>query len=147
MHAAYTVFVKGITSKWRYHIRTTNGPPDVFKTLDDAINSKLLPALTGRQFTCDSAERKLLTMPARLGGIAFPVMSDIVCSEREASKRQTKLFADLISPAKDDTVTADDSANSGTPLRLEGMSRVRHLLSRLLHTQIRFSVQFQHVSA
>ena len=114
-HAAYTVFVKGITSKWRYHIRTTNGPPDVFKTLDDAINSKLLPALTGRQFTCDSAERKLLTLPARLGGIAFPVMSDIVCSEREASKRQTKPFDDLISPAKDDTVTADDSADSGTP--------------------------------
>ena len=114
-HATYTVFVKGITTKWRYHIRTTNGPPDVFKTLDDAINSKLLPALTGRQFTCDSAERKLLTLPAHLGGIAFSVMSDIVCSEREASKRQTKPFADLISPAKDDTVYADDSADSGTP--------------------------------
>ena len=33
------------------------------------------------------------------------------------------------------------------PFRLEGMTRVRHLLSRLLHTQIRFSMQFQHVSA
>ena len=43
------------------------------------------------------------------------MISDIACSEREASKRQTKLYADLISPARDDTSTAEVSADSGTP--------------------------------
>ena len=74
-------------------------------------------------------------------------MSDIVCSEREASKRQTKPFADLISPAKDDTVTADDSADSGTPPSAGGHDQGEASpVQAVAHTDLLLSA-VQHVSA
>ena len=62
--AAYTVFAKGLSSRWKYHIRCSECPPEVFSKLDLVINSDLLPALTGRELTLDQPERVLLSLPA-----------------------------------------------------------------------------------
>ena len=143
-HAAYTVFLKGIASKWRYHIRSTNSPPDAFKSLDDVINLNLLPALTGRQFTCDSAERQLLTLPVRLGGLAVPVMSAIISHERAASRRVTKPLVDLIVAEKNQAFTTSNSLLSAScfadPL-LSAVASCRRLTKEERITRYKYHIE------
>ena len=95
-HAAYAVFTKGLCSKWKYYIRSTECPPEVFRTLDDLLNTALLSALTGRTFHSSEPERVLLSLPARLGGLAIPIMGNITLDEHLASQRVTRPVVDLI---------------------------------------------------
>ena len=70
-HAALT---RGVIGKWLYFMRTIDISSSVFQPLEDAIHHQLIPALTG-QVSSSSEVRKLLSLPARLGGlnIANPV--------------------------------------------------------------------------
>ena len=63
-HAAYSDFTKGLSSRWKYHIRSTECSPETFATLDDLINTGLLPAFTSCEFANDQPERRLLSLPA-----------------------------------------------------------------------------------
>ena len=40
-HAAYTVFTKGFSSKWRFHMRYVKYHKEVFQSIDSLINSAL----------------------------------------------------------------------------------------------------------
>ena len=75
-HAAYAAFTHGLSSKWTYLLRTVPDIADLLQPLEDAIRSKFIPALTGRDCVND-AERDLFALPARLGGLSLnnPVMS------------------------------------------------------------------------
>ena len=88
-HAAYATFTKGLVSRWRYHIRATACPPATFERLDEVINQELLPALLGKSIPEVSPTRCLLSLPARLGGIAVPVVGKIAAGEHEASRKIT----------------------------------------------------------
>ena len=71
-HAAYAAFVHGVVSRWNYLITCI---PNVcefllpFK-LEEIIRTKFLPSLTG-QCTFSDAERDLLALPPRLGGLGI----------------------------------------------------------------------------
>ena len=95
-HAVYTVFTKGLSSQWKYHLRSTECSPDVFATLDSIINNLLLPTLTGREFTSDQPDRTLLSLPAHMGGLAIPIVSQITAEEHAASQRITQPIVDMI---------------------------------------------------
>ena len=69
-HAAHAAFTHGMTSKWSYLTRTIPNISHLFQPLEDTIRTQLAPALTGRPPPND-AERDLLALPARLGGIAL----------------------------------------------------------------------------
>ena len=69
---------------------------EVFQSIDSLINSALLPALTGRAFENTQPARSLLTLPARFGGVAIPVLSDIVAEEYSSSQSITQAIVDLI---------------------------------------------------
>ena len=97
-HAANTVFTKGLSSRWMYHIRSTNCPPDTFAVLDNLINTELLQALTGHAFQEDLSMRHLLAFPARMGGLAIPVLSKVAQEEHNASRRITASFVNIIAP-------------------------------------------------
>ena len=47
-HAAFSALTHGLSSKWIYLCRTISNISHLLKSLDDAISSDLLPALTGR---------------------------------------------------------------------------------------------------
>ena len=95
-HAVYTVFTKGLSSQWKYHLRSTECSPDVFATLDSNINNLLLPTLTGREFTSDQPDRTLLSLPACTGGLAIPIVSQITAEEHAVSQRITQPIVDMI---------------------------------------------------
>ena len=49
-------------------MRTIDNVDKFFQPIEDAINDKLIPALTGRD-QCSSEERKLLALITRYGGL------------------------------------------------------------------------------
>lgn len=69
-HAAHEAFTHGLSSKWSYLTRTVQGIGPLLQPLETVIRLKLIPALTGQPPPND-AVRRLLALPARLGGIAL----------------------------------------------------------------------------
>ena len=86
--AAYAAFVSGFQHKLTYYIRTIPGLRDHLKILDETINNKLIPSFTNGQH-CTPDERKLLSLPVRLGGLSIPIFADIADREFENSKQIT----------------------------------------------------------
>ena len=109
-HAAYTVFVKGILSKWQYLLRACDCAPDLLHRLDELINERLLPALAGQQMGADSPIRKLIAMPTRFGGLGMPVVAGEVDAQHKASIDVTQPIVDLLVPP-------DESAGSEPSLQ------------------------------
>ena len=54
--AAYAVFTKGLSVKWKYHVKSMQCPPETFFPLDELIDIMLLPAFTGREFAKEQPE-------------------------------------------------------------------------------------------
>ena len=72
-HAAYSALTHGLSSKWTYLCRTVPNISNLLKPLDDILQTKLIPALTGKSPPSD-LECALFALPARMSwlGIAIP---------------------------------------------------------------------------
>ena len=91
-HAVYAAFTHGLSSHWSYISRTI---PDLLCPLEVAIQQHFIPTLTGRE-ACSVAERDLLALPVRLGGMGLvnPMSESILAFE--ASKCITAPLVALI---------------------------------------------------
>ena len=107
-HVTYAAYTHGLTSRWSYLARTTPDISDNLQSLETAIRTRLLPAISGRNPPGD-LERELLGIPGRHGGIAIP--NPIKTSDREfaSSQQITMPLTDLIlansSYLSSDTIT------------------------------------------
>ena len=68
-HEAYSAYVFGLSHKWRYYQRTVPGIAHLFQPLEDEISNILIPAIVGRPI--NEIERRVVSLPARLGGLAI----------------------------------------------------------------------------
>ena len=73
-HAAYSALTHSLSSKWTYLCRTVPNISHLLKPLDDALQTKLIPALTGRSPPND-LECALFALPARKGGLGITIPS------------------------------------------------------------------------
>ena len=73
-HAAYSALTHSLSSKWTYLCRTVPNISHLLKPLDDALQTKLIPALTGRPPPND-LECALFALPARMGGLGITIPS------------------------------------------------------------------------
>ena len=64
----------GLAGKWSYLTRTVPSISDHLKALDNILRSDFIPNLTGRPPPND-IERKLMALPARLGGLGIGISS------------------------------------------------------------------------
>ena len=94
-HAAYVAFTHGLSSHWTYISRTIPGIQDLLHPLETAIHQHFIPALTGRE-ACSSAERDLLALPVRLGGMGLVNPMSESTHAFEAFKRITAPLVALI---------------------------------------------------
>ena len=69
-HATFAAYTHGLASKWSYLCRTTPFVSPHLKVLEDVLRTEFIPNLTGRPSPND-ALRKLLALPARLGGLGI----------------------------------------------------------------------------
>ena len=74
--AVFSRFISGFKHKLNYCMRTIPGIKNQLKQLDDVISTELIPAITGG-ITCSNLERKLLSLPPKLGGLGLPIFSEI----------------------------------------------------------------------
>ena len=73
--AAYSAFINGFRSKLTYFIRTIPEINELLRPLEDIMRNEFIPAITGG-IVCSNDERKLLSLPPRLGGMGLTVFSD-----------------------------------------------------------------------
>ena len=90
-HAAYHLFISAIQSRWSYLQRVANADGALYAPLDRVLNDQLLPAFTGHSVPVEGGLRALLSLPAKLGGLA--VRSNV---SRAAAERT--LCRDAIAP-------------------------------------------------
>ena len=86
--ASYVAFTIGLKHHWTYYLRT---PPDIeelLEPLERAIGNVLMPAMTGH--TCTPAERELLALPVRLGGLGLTNPCRNATKEYKAPIRVTR---------------------------------------------------------
>ena len=67
--ACYAAFTFGLRHKWTYFMRTLPDIEDLLEPLERAISDVLIPSLT--EHNCSVAERKLLALSARMGGLGM----------------------------------------------------------------------------
>ena len=85
-HAAYGAITHGLSSKWSFLSRTTPDIDNLLVPIETSIRTILLPKLTGQDAPND-VERRLFSLPARLGGLNITDPS---------SQQVTKPLVDLI---------------------------------------------------
>ena len=98
-HAAYAAFTHGLSSKWNYLLRVTdweeNQSKDVLESLENAINTRFIPALTGQPPPGEHM-REMLALPARLGGLGLTNPAASAKEQRAVSKRISAPLVDRV---------------------------------------------------
>lgn len=94
-HAAYAAFTHGLMNKWMFLARTIGGISDHFQPLEEAIRHRFLPSLTGQKALSD-AERELMALPVRLGGLGITNPATQTDHQYSTSQRVTAPLAALI---------------------------------------------------
>ena len=94
-HAAYGAITHGLSSKWSYLSRTTPDIDHLLVPIEASIRTTLLPKLTGHDAPND-VERRLFSLPARLGGLNITDPSSFANEQFNASQQVTKPLVDLI---------------------------------------------------
>ena len=123
-HAAYAVLTHGLSSKWTYTLRTLNVVAESLEPLMQALNERLLPAITGR-FTWTDAQLKWMQLPIRLGGLGFPDVAESAKHEYQASIAVTREHASAIISQHDTQATqVNYSAHQSlvTQLKIAGVT-------------------------
>ena len=80
--AAYSGFVKGFKHKPIYFMRTIPNIKTQLKQLDDVIRTEFIPAITGGA-NCSDTERRLMSLPPRIGGLGIPIFLEFAQEEYE----------------------------------------------------------------
>ena len=83
--ASYAAFTFGLRHRWTYFMRTLPDIETLLQPLERAISDVLIPSLIGRNFS--EAERDLVALPVRMGGLGLINPSDRADAEYSASIR------------------------------------------------------------
>ena len=78
-----------------YFLRTIPNLSELLKPIDDIINEKFLPSITEHQYISES-DRRLLSLPVKLGGLGIPIFSESCIVEFENSRKISKYLIEKI---------------------------------------------------
>ena len=102
---AYAVFTHGLIGHWVYSTRVSAISSAKLQPLETAIRQRLLPALTGQPSPGDDL-RKLLFLPARLGGIGVIDPTDLPEKQFHGSREICSPLVKLIIEQGGDVLAA-----------------------------------------
>ncbi|XP_068696931.1 uncharacterized protein [Montipora foliosa] len=103
--ASYAAFTFGLRHRWTYFMRTLPDIGNLLQPLERAISDVLIPSLTGRN--CSEAERDLVALPVRMGGLGLINPSESADAEYSASIR---VSAPLVSKIEEQSHETPDEA-------------------------------------
>ena len=115
-HVAYCAYIHGLKSKWLYLTRTTPDICDLLEPIETTLRQRFIPSLTSKPSPGDQM-REVLSLPARLGGLAITNPKATAKEEHQAS---LQLTASLVS-------SIDEHSNPFTSnlARLQAKSHLR----------------------
>jgi len=93
--AAFSCFVSGYKHKLNHSMRTIPNISEIIRPIDDIVTQEFIPAITGG-IICSQHIRKLLSLPAKLGGLGLPIFSDIADIEYQNSMNVTRQLKENI---------------------------------------------------
>ena len=102
---AYSAYTKAISMRWCFLQRTIPDTGQYFIPLEETIREKLIPAIIGRKI--NDLERKLVSLPVRLGGLGIqdPTLSADI--EYRSSSIVTQSLTNLIENQEEDLSNYD----------------------------------------
>ena len=87
--AAYYCFITAFKHKSSYIMRTIPDISDQLNQLEELVTSEFIPAIIGG-IHCSDIERKLLSLPSKLGGLGILIFAEISNQEYEYSLMLSK---------------------------------------------------------
>ena len=93
--AAYSAFTAGFKHKLTYFLRTIPNVAELLRPFDEILNTKFIPAITENQ-NISEFDRKLLSLPVKLGGLGIPVFSESSEVEFENSRQVSEYLMNKI---------------------------------------------------
>ena len=87
--------VYGTSKRWNYVCRTTPDIGELLKPLENTIKETFLPAIIGKSFI-DDTFRKIISLPAKLGGMSIPDVTEVSDREYTNSIRVTDQLTNAI---------------------------------------------------
>ena len=99
--ASYAVFTFGLRHQWTYFMRTLPDIENLLQLLERAISDVLIPSLILRN--CSEAERELVALPVRMGGLGLINPSESADAEYSASIRAIAPFVSKIEAQSHET--------------------------------------------
>ena len=121
---AYSAYVFGTSHRWQFVCRTTPNISGALQKLEDLIRTKLIPAITGKEF-CSDEMRAILRLPPRLGGMGFHNPTEEADHEFENSKIATDELARAIYEQQERLATDDEAVKEA--LRVVGERKAARL--------------------
>ena len=91
---AYSAYTKALSMRWCFLQRTVPDTKHFFSPLEDVIRDKLIPAIIGKNIS--DIERKLISLPVRLGGMGIQNPCDTADTEFRNSTVVTQNLTELI---------------------------------------------------
>ena len=126
-HATYVAFTHGIRNRYTYVMRTIPHISSKLKCLDAELDSFVSAILDDYKFS--SADRKLFSLPVKLGGLAIPIFSEISDTEYENSRKVTK---DLTQEVKDQKIISEIDRNKLKKVKQE-VKRLKNEKNKAAH--------------
>ena len=105
--AAYSTFAGGFEHKVTCKIHTTPDLEKYMQELDKVIDTALIIIVTEEQ--CSTDERRLLSLPAKIGGLAILVFSTIEIQEHKNSQKVTQQLQNNIRDQKQECDVDNES--------------------------------------
>ena len=99
--AAYSCFTAGFRHKVTYFIRTIPDLKDIMAPLDEIIDNQFIPAITEGHY-CSPRDRKLLSLPVRLGDLGIPIFSELCSREYQSSRSATSQLRENIQTQREE---------------------------------------------
>ena len=93
--AAYAALTHGLMGRWTFLTQTTESAGSLLKPVERAISYKLIPLITGRDPPGEQ-ERKMLSLPVRLGGLGIKNPTVSAGLEFKLSRQTTKPLTEML---------------------------------------------------
>ena len=127
--ASYAAFTIGLKHRWTYYLRTLPDIEDLLEPLERAIGNVPISAMTGH--TCTPAERELLALSVRLGGLGLTNPCRNATKEYKASIRVTHPLVKQIEAQALELPDDDDIRKMQQYNRRENEKHLRERLEEL----------------
>ena len=129
--AAYSAYMFGFKHKFTFFLRTVPDISNYLFLIEETLRSRFIPAITGGHI-CSDAERALLALPVKFGGLGLQNLCEVANTALLNSKEITrKLYENVITQKKDFHTDSEKTKTIANELKRRKISNYKIKLEEL----------------